>query len=57
MNFVTYVGQNILNSFIEGAKAGGHWGRHKAIMAKTNMAASRYLILSQLCNQKSEDHE
>ena len=28
MKFDTYVDQNILNSFFEGAKAGAQWGRH-----------------------------
>ena len=28
MTFGTGVDQNILNSFLEGAKAGAHWGRH-----------------------------
>ena len=41
--FGTDVDQDILNSVFEGTKAGGHWGRR---IAKTNMADSRYLILS-----------
>ena len=31
MTFGTDVDQNILNSFFEGAKAGGPWGRHNGI--------------------------
>ena len=30
MKFGTYVDQNILNSFVEGTKAGAHWGRHNS---------------------------
>ena len=43
MKVGTDVDQNMLSSVVEGAKAGGHW---VAIMAKTNTATSRYLMLS-----------
>ena len=41
MKFGTHVGQNILNSFFEGAIAGAQWA---TIFAKSNMASSRYVI-------------
>ena len=31
MKFGTNLEQNIINSFCEGAKTGGHWGRHNSI--------------------------
>ena len=44
MKFGTDVGQNILNSFFEGAKAGCHWGRHNGKNQYGRQSLSDFVI-------------